>query len=145
MRGEASPGFGLRLEKSTFLVCRREEPTASKARKRGSEEAELLSSMILVGKTKRKTATLSGSVREDGIRGDQAEEVEAEVDEEGGAVVSTEVGTGIFKELQIGKSKEVGAEFSEETESKIYDKDRIDKISMCFGAAKAEIGTEVEV
>lgn len=100
--------------------------------------------MIVIGKTKKKTATRCGGDEEDGGRGAETEEVEIEMEEEEITVVSKEVRTENIKEVETEITKEMRTKNSEKVERGMREENFFDKIPTSSGSGEPGVELEVE-
>lgn len=100
VHSEASSEIELCLKKGQSLVYEGGEPPIPEVKEGRSEKRNLLSSMILVGKKNRKTATRRERGEKDGVWGAETEKVGIEVSEEEVTVGCRKVETNYIKEAE---------------------------------------------
>lgn len=145
VHAETSFGVELCLEVSPSFVYNEGELPVAKARHVGLSKRDLSSSILLTGKTKRKTATCSEDGKRDGVLGVKTPELLAEVDEKRVTMVSREMETKSTKEMGTEVTKEMGTEYSKEVERKVEKEDTLGTVPAGFRPAKLKAGQEVEM
>lgn len=142
VRRETSSRVQLCVQKGPSLLYEGRERAVLEVTEVGSKKRRLLSSIILDGEKKRKTATCRRSSKKDGAQRAETKELWIEVDTVGLTVLNKEVEIENIKKVGTERTKEKKTANSIEVERAVRKDEIVDAIFTGCGAGKSQAGPE---